>query len=218
MDWPAWQPTYDAICADFGFDPVADAAARDDLDARLSTHWQADLDALLAALRGRDVVIVGPALADASWPERLPADAPVLVSDDAVHHVMPVLRPLAIVTDLDGDLPAHAAASALEVPLFVHAHGDNGDVIAGHLDHLRGPLLGTTQVEPRGRVHNFGGFTDGDRAACLAAHAGAARLTLVGFDFDAPVAKPGRDAATKARKLAWAQRIIAGLGVPVRRL
>jgi uncharacterized Rossmann fold enzyme len=41
-------------------------------------------------------------------------------------------------------------------------------------------------------------------------------LTLAGFDFGAPAAKPGRDASTKARKLAWAKRIIDGLRVPAR--
>ncbi|MFA5860490.1 MAG: hypothetical protein WDA16_02220, partial [Candidatus Thermoplasmatota archaeon] len=78
-----------------------------------------------------------------------------------------------------------------------------------------GPVRGSTQAAPTGRVQNWGGFTDGDRACCLAVALGATRLTLAGFDFDEPAPKPGRDPAVKARKLAWARRIIDGLGVPV---
>jgi uncharacterized Rossmann fold enzyme len=102
------------------------------------------------------------------------------------------------------------------VPVFLHAHGDNRDAIRKHLPAFRGPLVGTTQARPRGRVHNFGGFTDGDRACCIAVALGATSLALVGFDFDAPLAKAGRDLDVKRRKLAWARRIIDELGVPVR--
>jgi uncharacterized Rossmann fold enzyme len=47
-------------------------------------------------------------------------------------------------------------------------------------------------------------------------HLGATGLALVGFDYDRPAAKAGRDPETKRRKLAWARRIVDGLGVPAR--
>ena len=55
-------------------------------------------------------------------------------------------------------------------------------------------------------------------ARASAAHLGATGLVLVGFDWDAPVEKPGRDPALKRRKLAWAREIVGSLGLPVRML
>lgn len=100
----------------------------------------------------------------------------------------------------------------------MHAHGDNRSTLARVVPSLAGPVQGTTQAEPHGDIMNAGGFTDGDRACCLAAHLGATGLVLVGFDWDAPVEKPGRDPAIKRRKLAWAREIVGSLGLPVRML
>ncbi|HEX2022719.1 MAG TPA: hypothetical protein VHH36_08390 [Candidatus Thermoplasmatota archaeon] len=217
MDPAAWRPWYEAIARDFGFDARADEAARDALDALLSTHEEPDLAAMADALRGREAWIVGAA-ATGDDAARIPAGAAVLVADAAAAVALPALPqpPLAVVTDLDGDVAAQREANARGVPLFVHAHGDNLDALRREVPRLTGPVAGTTQVAPRGRVRAFGGFTDGDRACCVAADLGASSLALVGFDYDAPVAKPGRDPAVKRRKLAWARRIVEGLDVPAR--
>lgn len=215
MDWAQWEPRYRAILEDLGFDGRADERARDDLDALLATRHPADLDALRDSLRGKEAWVVGAA-ARAEDVQNIPHHAPILVADGAADVAIPHVRPLAIVTDLDGNVGLQAAANALGVPVFVHAHGDNRAALARHVPAFRGPVAGTTQAEPRGRVRNHGGFTDGDRACCIAAHLGAASLALVGFDYDAPAAKPGGDVAMKRRKLAWARRIVEGLPVPVR--
>ena len=54
------------------------------------------------------------------------------------------------------------------------------------------------------------GFTDGDRAVFLADHFGAARIRLVGFDFETPNAKD-RDLRLKQRKLDWAYILLGSL-------
>ena len=41
-------------------------------------------------------------------------------------------------------------------------------------------------------VHNFGGFTDGDRAVFLAVQLGAKKLILAGMDFGKVVSKYSR--------------------------
>lgn len=215
MHWARWEPTYREILREFGFDARADEAARDELDALLSTRLAADLDALRGEVAGREAWLVGPAAPPESLRD-VPLDAPTFVTDGAAERALRALRPTALVTDLDGHVGVQAAANAVGVPLFVHAHGDNQEALRRHVPRFRGPLVGTTQAEPRGRVRNFGGFTDGDRAACLAAHLGAARLALVGFDWDAPAAKEGKDVEVKRRKLAWGRRIVEGLGLPVR--
>lgn len=202
MDWAEWEPTYRQIVRDFGYDPRADASARDILDVLLEPK----LVGALPQVRGLEVVVLGPA----SF-ARLP-DGPLFVTDP---RTLPPRQPDLVVTDLDGDVGLQVALNAMMVPLVVHAHGDNKDTLRRVLPELHGPLVGSTQVEPRGRVRNFGGFTDGDRACCLAAHLGAKSLTLVGFDWAAPHEKVGRDSALKARKLAWAQRIVDALPIPV---
>lgn len=209
-----WRPTYDAILDDFGFDRAADEHARDALDALLADRLAADVRELRARVRGREAFIVGGAATEDDV-RAIPADAPVLVTDGAARVAVPLRQPLAVVTDLDGDIIIQAAANAVGIPLFVHAHGDNRSALHEHVPRLVGPLVGTTQAKPAGRVQNYGGFTDGDRACCIAAALGARSLRLVGFDFDEPRGKPGSDRAVKLRKLAWARRIIEGLGLPV---
>jgi len=56
-------------------------------------------------------------------------------------------------------------------------------------------IVGTTQVKPRGRVHNYGGFTDGDRAIFLAKRFGAKKIGYAGFSF-------------RKRKYAAAKRLV----------
>ncbi|HUR70307.1 MAG TPA: 6-hydroxymethylpterin diphosphokinase MptE-like protein [Candidatus Thermoplasmatota archaeon] len=210
MHWRAWEPTYRAILADFGYDALADEEARDLLALLSAGRPRPDLAALRAQLAGREVCIVGPRA-----PAKLP-DAPIVATDAA----MGFLResPLCIVTDLDGDADAQLAANARGVPLFLHAHGDNRDALRRYAPQTRGPVQPTTQAHPVGPVANYGGFTDGDRACCLAAHLGARSLLLAGFDFETPVAKVGSDPTTKKRKLRWARHIVASLGIPYRHL
>jgi len=91
--------------------------------------------------------------------------------------------------------------------VVVHAHGDNIPLLRTWVPRFSGPLVGTTQAEPFGRIHNFGGFSDGDRAV-FAAHAlGAADVRLVGFDLDDPSVDP-----VKRGKLIWARRLLSLLG------
>jgi len=68
---------------------------------------------------------------------------------------------------------------------------------------VRGPVVGTTQARPLQHVHNFGGFTDGDRAVFAAQSLGAASITLLGFDLDDTRVDP-----IKRAKLAWARRLL----------
>ena len=198
MRWADWEPIYQEILADFGYDRKADEDARD-LLAKLA----ANLPRPTVALDG-EITIAGPHRA------ALPPDARVLATD-AASWAFP--RAIAIVTDLDGDVQAQIDA---EVPLYVHAHGDNMPALERWVPRMRGPVQPTTQAEPVSGVANHGGFTDGDRAACIAVALGAQRLLLAGFDWHAPAAKPGRDPDVKRRKLAWGRRIVERLGVPVR--
>jgi uncharacterized Rossmann fold enzyme len=90
----------------------------------------------------------------------------------------------------------------------------------------------TTQTAPAERLHNFGGFTDGDRAAYLADHFGADSISLVAFNFHDPTRKKRRrregeaeeepepeeeldeETKRKLRKLTWANVLIGMLDHP----
>lgn len=99
--------------------------------------------------------------------------------------------PQVVVTDLDGDLEDLTYLSKKGSVLVIHAHGDNIYRIEDAVPKFEGPLIGSTQVEPRPYVYNFGGFTDGDRAVYVAYHLGFRVVNLVGFNFEKPNPCPG---------------------------
>jgi uncharacterized Rossmann fold enzyme len=206
VEFHEWDPVYAAILEDFGFPREADERARDllaDLAGAVVTLGPADLDfsgetvAIAGAYRGL-AGNVGPA-------ER--ADTVVAASDAA-----PILWETGVdvdcyVTDLDARRERAAALAAEGVPTAVHAHGDNMPAVREHVPELDLEwVLPTTQAEPAAGVHNVGGFTDGDRAAFLADHCGAERLTFLGWGFEDPTVTP-----VKRHKLRWAERLLRWL-------
>jgi uncharacterized Rossmann fold enzyme len=110
--------------------------------------------------------------------------------------------------------------------MLVHAHGDNLEAIKENVPDLKGAVLGTTQTDPAsgGNLDNFGGFTDGDRAAFVAQHFGAVRIVLLGFDFNEIGDKIGTGGERQAlspeqerwkfRKMAWAFALLGLLTRP----
>jgi len=199
MEFQEWEPFYKAILADFGFDRTADERAGD----WLADHVDAvELEAIGIA-PDSTVAIAGAAPSlDADRPVASDADAVVAASDAGVRLASEGIVPDLIVTDLDGDPEGTLALAEQGVHVAVHAHGDNRELLEAYVPQFPRPtLLGTTQAAPVGPLHNHGGFTDGDRAAFIADAIGAERLTFLGWDF-------GRASGPKARKLAWAARLL----------
>jgi len=91
------------------------------------------------------------------------------------------LKPDIVVTDLDGDIKSLKKAGRTNTMMIVHAHGDNAEKI--RLVKNFKNCIGTTQTKSMGMVHNFGGFTDGDRCVFLANHFKAKKIILLGMDF-----------------------------------
>lgn len=97
--------------------------------------------------------------------------------------------PSLVVSDLDGKAEDLLKAERLGALLVVHGHGDNVDKFSSLVPRFR-KVLATTQVKPvKGLVYNFGGFTDGDRAAFLAEALRAKRIILAGMDLGETVGK-----------------------------
>jgi len=173
----------------------------------------------LEALRGAEAVICGDGPELTSSLERSPPVLPILAADSAVQRVVRLGLPIAaIFSDLDGPMAPQRVSNAAGSLLIVHAHGDNRRALVAEVPRLTGPLVGSTQTTPFGRLVNFGGFTDGDRAVCAARRFGARTLHLFGFQFDVATPKRGRSSEVKLRKLAWARRIIVDHNPPHVRL
>ncbi|MFQ5985992.1 MAG: 6-hydroxymethylpterin diphosphokinase MptE-like protein [Thermoplasmata archaeon] len=209
MEWADWEPYYIQILEDFGFDRRMDEeAAR--LLARLLPSPHADPEELRELVGNRVVTVLGngPDLAD----ELGLVKGVVIAADEATSAALQYgLRPSIIVTDLDGQVEDQIEANRSGSFVVIHAHGDNIEALRRWTPAFGRRTLGTTQAEPFGEIHNFGGFTDGDRAVYLADYFGARVIRTVGFDFERPNPKD-RPTAVKLRKLAWAQRLLEALG------
>ncbi|MFP9193500.1 6-hydroxymethylpterin diphosphokinase MptE-like protein [Natronosalvus vescus] len=208
MDVKTWLPVYDALLADFGFDRAADERARDVLGVLTGPFDCSRLERVsggtvaiagagpslespdaLEAARAADVVFAASTAVD------------VLEANDVAVHCM--------ITDLDKNPETVVRLTERGTPVAVHAHGDNIPAVRSIVPACDDAfVLPTTQAEPVGPVRNFGGFTDGDRAAFLADHLGAAELVFVGWDFDDPSVDP-----MKVHKLEWAERLLYWLEI-----
>lgn len=206
-----WDPIYESILADMGYSRADDEACVRVLKAvTLNSDLITDDEA--AERFGETVTVFGDAPCLESDVGALPPEGTIIASGSAVGRVMALgIVPDVVVTDLDGDIDPQLEASSGGALTFIHAHGDNQDLVRMYAGLFKGPVVLTTQSVPENTVLNFGGFTDGDRAVCIAQELGARRVLLEGFDFEHPNPKPGSDSAVKLRKLAWAERIIHGL-------
>ncbi len=161
--------------------------------------------------RGAHVAVVGPI-----WRGIRPGADIVMVPDEVASRTH--LRPDVVLTDLDGDFRALKRAEMRGALIGIHAHGDNIPSLRRCVPAFR-RRFGTCQCCPRENVYLFGGFTDGDRCAFMAAALGARRVDIYGFDFSAPVPKRGKSRARKALKLMYARlllRDLRALGYDVR--
>ncbi|MFB6082310.1 MAG: 6-hydroxymethylpterin diphosphokinase MptE-like protein [Halanaeroarchaeum sp.] len=201
MDYDEWAPIYERIIDDFGYDRVADERARDVLAELVDEFSLSRFD-----IEDRTVAIAGGADTLADDLAAIRAADHVFAASTAVD----VLREAGervdlMVTDLDKNPETAIELTRAGTPVAVHAHGDNVPLIREVVPAMaRANVLATTQAAPVGPVVNVGGFTDGDRAAFLADHLGAATLTFPGWDFDDPTVD-----GAKAQKLAWAERLLA---------
>jgi len=204
MEYDTWSGVYCAVLADFGYDPAGDERARDVL-AGLAEPFETDR--LRSLFEGRFVAVAGgaPSLKERSE-LAVARKAEVVVAASTAADVLAGagVGVDLMVTDLDKNAGTALDLTRAGVPVAAHAHGDNVPAVREWVPQFESEhTLPTTQAEPRGPVENFGGFTDGDRAAFLADHFGADRLVFPGWDFEDPAVGP-----EKRRKLVWAERLL----------
>ncbi|RZN37018.1 MAG: DUF115 domain-containing protein [Methanophagales archaeon ANME-1-THS] len=217
MRYTEWEPIYEEILKDFGFDRARDeeaAKVASELLAYKRRAGEATLEEEVASLiRGKRVLVCGnaPCLErdiSAKAQEFEGSDTSVVIAADGATSVL--LRngiiPDIVCTDLDGTIADIITANRLGTLVVVHAHGDNIPMLRKVIPALNEHVLCTTQSEPLPNVYNFGGFTDGDRCVFLAKEFGAQRIELVGFEFE-----DEQVSERKRKKLRWAKRLIKTL-------
>ena len=203
-----WLPIYREICADFGFDPEEDSKSADLLAKILGGRSSAAFESVRRSVP-KTVLLCGGASSLADELSLLRFEGYVVCADSATTVVNDAgIRIDMIVTDLDGIVEEQTEVNSRGAVAFVHAHGDNMRVVQDYAGKFTGATIGTCQCPPPANLYNFGGFTDGDRAACICAALGANTIILAGFDFENPSNKLGKNREVKARKLRWAKHIL----------
>jgi hypothetical protein len=205
MNFEEWEPHYREILDYFGFSREDDEAAARLLASLLNRD---DREALDALTRGHDVTVCGNAPCLKSELDTIADNSVVFAADAAADLlVQNGIRPAAVFTDLDGASDCLLDMNDAGTIVVVHAHGDNMPLLKHWVPKLSGPVVATTQGTPLPHVHNFGGFTDGDRAVFAAGALGAKNVRIIGFDLDDTNVDP-----VKRGKLFWARKLLALLG------
>lgn len=212
MDFPQWESFYKEILKAFGFSREADEDSAKKLQSALKGK-STNLGDLEKLIRVKDVWVVGNAPSLANDLETATLEGTIIAADDAASILISKgIRPHIIVTDLDGDIEDILGANEQGTIVLIHAHGDNMKEIVKHAPRFKDHVIGTTQAAPFDDIHNFGGFTDGDRGVFLADHFRARTIRLLGFDFEN--INTEKDSEKKRKKLDWAYILIGSLGNP----
>lgn len=213
LDFAAWEPIYERILADFGFDRTGDEEAARILSGMLTDSNTASLSELKTAISGKPVLVCGNAPKLRAELSEIDLSSFVIIAADGAAAVLMDLGrvPEVICTDLDGnseaDIEKEILACEKGALVLIHAHGDNTDKLEKYVSRFK-RFIATTQAEPFDHVYNFGGFSDGDRCVFVAKEFGAASIRLAGFDFEDPGVNP-----IKKMKLKWAKELIDMCGI-----
>ncbi|MBR18840.1 MAG: hypothetical protein CMA64_01630 [Euryarchaeota archaeon] len=186
-----------------------------------NSNWS-NVKSELLNRRGR-VCIVGAAVEKYEVEKAIEKDCSLVIADGSAGVFSELDEPakgwnrtVAIVTDGDG---GRGLDEAIErgIPLIIHAHGDNRMALESLISKIRNHPISLTHQTRHGilGMRNPGGFTDGDRAACIAIAMGVevSRIDLLGTRSDivgkySGVTNPER----KLKKLVWMKNILEVLG------
>ncbi|MDI6729936.1 MAG: DUF115 domain-containing protein [Candidatus Altarchaeum sp.] len=118
-----------------------------------------------------------------------------------------------VVSDLDGDTGAIKKANEKETILLIHAHGNNIEAIKKYVPKFKNLILTTQTNLKLKNLHNFGGFTDGDRSVFFALKFKPKVVILVGMDFGNKIGEyskkiSGEKAKFKLKKLKIGKKLI----------
>ncbi|MFX0114606.1 MAG: 6-hydroxymethylpterin diphosphokinase MptE-like protein [Candidatus Hodarchaeota archaeon] len=191
MQWNNWKDIYKEIIVKLQIDSQEDFNSTKILQQYFHdrlTQVQAQLKRLKELCQKTCIIFgAGPSLSiDLSecLQAGLLSSCTTIAADGATSEfILRKIIPSIIVTDLDGNMNHIVTAARRGSILVTHAHGDNKGEVSKWIPRLlKFNPIPTTQVEPIPPIENFGGFTDGDRAAFMAIECGCTTLALAGFD------------------------------------
>ena len=183
-----WSTRYREILKEFNYEKKKDIDSAVLLDSILGEENH--LKKIQDLIKNQNVFVVGagPSLSYAIPVLKHFKKTVKIVADSAVKALNDNgIKPNIIVTDLDGDEETFRRIGKSKTIFVVHAHGDNISKL-NLIENFKN-CIGTTQTRPIGRIKNFGGFTDGDRAVFLASYFNAKKIILFGMDFGKRIGK-----------------------------
>lgn len=216
IDLEEWLRIYEKICKELNLSYQEDLRATELLSV-LIRNKGLDPKVLEPIVNKKHVIIAGAGpsiIDDLENIKKINRKKIVYVTCDgatkAFQEVMDDI-PDIIVTDLDG-FPKEQVACAKEGSIvIVHAHGDNKEQITTYVPKMD-KVIGTTQVKPKDNVYNFGGFTDGDRAAYIIGSFNPSSITLIGMNLSEEIGTYSKpiifDRTRKITKLKIAKELL----------
>lgn len=202
MEFEDWKPLYKEMISEFGYSEEEDRKA-----AKILVELR-ESDGLtpLTEMKGRQIEISGPYYSERE------SEFTIAAGSSLKEMIDQGIEPELIVTDLDGDTSLQSEMNTNGIPVMMHAHGDNIKLLGKWAERFKGHVIPTCQCEPPEKsIYNFGGFTDGDRAAFVAEHFGAKKIILNGWDFE----EAHDGGKIKQKKLRWAKMLLKKIDVPV---
>jgi uncharacterized Rossmann fold enzyme len=209
-----WKKRYAEILQEFNFSRKKDAESATVLNSILKRKFP--IKKLEKKIKNQTVFVVG---AGSSLVSSIPIlkkykNITKIVADGATRALIEnKIRPDIVVTDLDGDPKFLKKASKCGAIMVVHSHGDNIEKL--HLASEFRSCIGTTEGQQFGKIHNFGGFTDGDRCVFLAKYFMAKKIILFGMDFGPKIGRYSKirvkNRRIKLRKLHRGKKLLEWL-------
>jgi uncharacterized Rossmann fold enzyme len=184
---------YGEISSTMGYSRESDEISRDELSFLINEKFAKPFDEafndLCLRFRGKNSIVfgAGPSLENdimGLYPVARKAKNLIIAADGAADLLLNAnIVPHITVSDLDSCSEQTLVSLSKERSLFVHAHGDNTNLLKELVPKMGSNLLGTTQVSSIKKVRNLGGFMDGDRACYLATYFEPQMIVFAGMDF-----------------------------------
>lgn len=211
MTMRGWKTKFKEIRKEFGYRERDDFLSAKRLNSLLEKKFSKKQLEEKIANKTVFVIGAGPSLSKSLTYVKKCKNVTKIVADGAVEALSKKnIKPDILVTDLDGDLNSIRKIGRTNIPIIVHAHGDNHDKLEIVKEFSN--VVGTTQTEEFGKMKNFGGFTDGDRCVFLAEFFNASKIVLIGMDFGQEIGKYSKhkivNRKIKIKKLKFGKRIL----------
>jgi hypothetical protein len=214
MTIKGWKTRYREIRGMFGYKESDDIASAKKLNSIIEKKFPSSN--FKKKIFGKTVFVIGagPSLDSAVVVMKKYENVIKIVADGAVQALIKHrIRPDILVTDLDGDIKSIKKIARTNIPIIVHAHGDNKEQL--DIVNKFKNKTGTTQREKFGRLENFGGFTDGDRCVFLAENFKAEKIILFGMDFGNTIGRYSKhvikDRSLKLKKMVYGEKLLEWL-------